>query len=51
MAADKIGVNYEFAPWVIGIEGSGTSSNISGSTVNPALWLVAAQENTATNVQ
>jgi outer membrane immunogenic protein len=29
----QIGANYEFAPWVIGIEGSWTDSTISGSTL------------------
>src|SRR5690348_10770872 len=29
----QIGANYEFAPWVIGVEGSWTDSAISGPTV------------------
>jgi outer membrane immunogenic protein len=29
----QIGANYEFAPWVVGIEGSWTDSTISGSTL------------------
>ena len=29
----QIGANYEFAPWVIGVEGSWTDSAISGSTL------------------
>jgi outer membrane immunogenic protein len=29
----QIGANYEFAPWVVGIEGSFTDSGISGSTL------------------
>ncbi len=31
----QIGANYEFAPWVIGIEGSWTDSAITGSTLIP----------------
>jgi outer membrane immunogenic protein len=31
----QIGANYEFAPWVVGIEGSWTDSGISGSTLIP----------------
>jgi outer membrane immunogenic protein len=31
----QIGANYEFAPWVVGVEGSWTSSAISGSTLIP----------------
>jgi len=31
----QIGANYEFAPWVVGIEGSFTDSGISGSTLIP----------------
>ena len=29
----QVGANYEFAPWVLGVEGSWTDSTISGSTV------------------
>jgi outer membrane immunogenic protein len=29
----QIGANYEFAPWVVGVEGSWTDSAISGSTL------------------
>jgi outer membrane immunogenic protein len=29
----QIGANYEFAPWVVGVEGSWTDSTISGSTL------------------
>jgi outer membrane immunogenic protein len=29
----QIGANYEFVPWVVGIEGSWTDSTISGSTL------------------
>ncbi|HYQ09159.1 MAG TPA: hypothetical protein VER26_19665 [Xanthobacteraceae bacterium] len=29
----QIGANYEFAPWVVGIEGTFTDSGISGSTL------------------
>ena len=29
----QIGANYEFVPWVIGVEGSWTDSTISGSTL------------------
>ena len=31
----QIGANYEFTPWVVGVEGSWTDSTISGSTLNP----------------
>jgi outer membrane immunogenic protein len=31
----QIGANYEFVPWVVGIEGSWTDSTISGSTLIP----------------
>ncbi len=31
----QIGANYEFAPWVLGVEGSWTDSAISGSTLIP----------------
>jgi outer membrane immunogenic protein len=31
----QIGANYEFAPWVVGVEGSWTDSSISGSTLAP----------------
>jgi outer membrane immunogenic protein len=31
----QIGANYEFAPWVVGVEGSWTDSAISGSTLIP----------------
>src|SRR5437588_590839 len=31
----QVGANYEFAPWVVGIEGSWTDSTISGSTLIP----------------
>jgi outer membrane immunogenic protein len=31
----QVGANYEFAPWVIGIEGSWTDSGITGSTLIP----------------
>jgi outer membrane immunogenic protein len=31
----QIGANYEFAPWVVGIEGTWTDSAISGSTLIP----------------
>ncbi len=33
----QLGANYEFAPWVVGVEGAFTSSGISGSTNVPAL--------------
>jgi hypothetical protein len=29
----QIGANYEFAPWVVGVEGSWTDSAITGSTL------------------
>jgi len=29
----QIGANYEFAPWVVGVEASWTASAISGSTL------------------
>lgn len=29
----QVGASYEFAPWVVGIEGSGTASGIQGSTL------------------
>jgi len=29
----QVGANYEFAPWVVGVEGSWTDSAISGSTL------------------
>jgi outer membrane immunogenic protein len=29
----QIGANYEFAPWVVGVEGSWTDTTISGSTL------------------
>lgn len=31
----QVGANYEFVPWVVGIEGSWTGSTISGSTLIP----------------
>jgi len=31
----QAGFNYEFAPWVVGVEGSYTWSNINGSTIVP----------------
>ena len=31
----QIGANYEFVPWVVGVEGSWTDSAISGSTLIP----------------
>lgn len=31
----QVGANYEFAPWVVGIEGSWTDSAITGSTLIP----------------
>jgi len=31
----QVGANYEFVPWVIGVEGSWTDSAISGSTLIP----------------
>jgi outer membrane immunogenic protein len=31
----QIGANYEFAPWVVGVEGSWTDSAITGSTLMP----------------
>jgi outer membrane immunogenic protein len=37
----QIGANYEFAPWVVGIEGSFTDSGISGSTLIPCTACVA----------
>jgi outer membrane immunogenic protein len=33
----QIGANYEFVPWVVGIEGSWTDSTISGSTLIPCV--------------
>jgi len=33
----QLGVNYEFAPWVVGIEGSFTSSALTGSTSTATL--------------
>jgi outer membrane immunogenic protein len=33
MGGGQIGANYEFAPWVVGIEGTWTDSAISGSTL------------------
>jgi outer membrane immunogenic protein len=38
----QIGANYEFAPWVVGVEGSWTSSAISGSTLIPCSGPCAA---------
>jgi outer membrane immunogenic protein len=35
LGGGQIGANYEFAPWVIGVEGSWTDSTISGSTLIP----------------
>jgi outer membrane immunogenic protein len=35
LAGGQVGFNYEFAPWVIGIEGSWTSSNVNGSQTVP----------------
>jgi outer membrane immunogenic protein len=47
----QIGANYEFVPWVVGIEGSWTDSSISGSTllscptcVNPVNTAVATPQ-------
>jgi outer membrane immunogenic protein len=33
----QIGANYEFAPWVVGIEASWDSTYLTGATVGPAL--------------
>jgi outer membrane immunogenic protein len=33
----QFGVNYQFAPWVVGLEGTFSSSDISGSGNTPAL--------------
>jgi outer membrane immunogenic protein len=38
----QLGANYEFAPWVVGIEGSWTDSTISGSTLIPCSGPCAA---------
>ena len=43
LAGGQAGINYEFAPWVIGIEGSWTSSNINGSQTVAATSAVFAQ--------
>ena len=39
----QIGANYEFVPWVVGIEGSWTDSTISGSTLIPCTGLRLAR--------
>ncbi|HTE76924.1 MAG TPA: outer membrane protein [Xanthobacteraceae bacterium] len=38
----QIGANYEFAPWVVGVEGSWTDSTISGSTLIPCGCAIGA---------
>jgi outer membrane immunogenic protein len=40
----QAGFNYEFAPWVVGVEGSYTWTNINGSTIAPTLESPAANE-------
>jgi outer membrane immunogenic protein len=40
----QIGANYEFAPWVVGVEGSWTDSTISGSTLIPCSGCAFPQE-------
>jgi outer membrane immunogenic protein len=39
----QIGANYEFAPWVIGIEGTWTDSAITGNTLIGAVNVAATQ--------
>jgi outer membrane immunogenic protein len=40
----QAGFNYEFAPWVVGVEGSYTWTNLDGSTIAPTLESPAANE-------
>jgi outer membrane immunogenic protein len=49
----QIGANYEFAPWVVGIEGSWTDSGIQGNTLigaTTAAIPTVAQERFTSNV-
>ena len=39
----QAGANYEFAPWVVGIEGTWTDSAISGNTLIVSATVPAAQ--------
>jgi outer membrane immunogenic protein len=41
----QLGANYEFVPWVIGVEGSWTDSAISGSTLIPCSACMVAVPN------
>jgi outer membrane immunogenic protein len=38
----QVGANYEFAPWVVGIEGTWTDSAIQGNTLIPCACVIAA---------
>ena len=37
----QVGVNYQFAPWVVGVEASWSSSNISGTSTSGAVATLA----------
>ncbi len=41
LGGGQIGANVEFAPWVVGVEGSFTDTNLSGSVVGPTIANVA----------
>lgn len=51
LGGGQIGANYQFAPWVVGVEAAWTSSALSGSTTIPTLLFPGVTERSTSNPQ